>query len=361
MVAPVVGPIILNSTIPFGNISRRKYKQAFPVDRPLPYTYSMAYGKDDYYADGFPDEHIKNASFAADSDPIYGRMRPSCYNQAYESLRSRLGESAGWAENIAQISKTRRTVVDRATQLASFCSALRRADFRRAAKALRTPIPSGVSNRKAAAQNYLEWEYGVKPVMSDLQNSMKQLVSHPGDITYLRGSSTYSDKRVLYSRLYSPVGRGWTTSVETVNVSGGITIRTGVRITNPNLFLANQLGLIDLALPWKLIPFSFIVDWFVNVEQVISSCTDWYGVQLLHPHYSEVVRGNYLYEYSTYGTDPVTGKIINAGRRHFDRNSVRFDRVLGIPGPSLSVKPFKGFSLQRGAQAIALVVSVLGK
>ena len=263
------------------------------------------------------------------------------------------------AENIAQMSKTRKTIVERSVQLATFASALRRADFVKAAKALRTPIPSKVSNRKAAAQNYLEWEYGVKPVMSDLHNSLQTLVSHPGDVTYLKGSANFSASRSSFSR--SSNSSSTVISKEVVAVNGGITCRTGVRVVNPNLFLANQLGLIDFALPWKLVPFSFVVDWFVNVEQVISSVSDWYGLQLIGPHYTEKSSGNRKAFSGSYSVNPTTGLQNPPTETTWDQNSVKMDRIMGIPSPQLSVRPFKGFSLQRGAQAIALVLSVLGK
>jgi hypothetical protein len=119
------------------------------------------------------------------------------------------------------------------------------------------------------------------------------------------------------------------------------------------------LGLLDVALPWKLIPFSFIVDWFVNVEDCISSLTDWYGCTLEHPMTTELTKGeqeSFSYSNISYPVNPPDGN-----EQKVRQSSVKMQRTLGLPGPTLQIKPFKGFSLERGLQAIALVISVFGK
>jgi hypothetical protein len=130
-----------------------------------------------------------------------------------------------------------------------------------------------------------------------------------------------------------------------------------VRVDNPNLFLANQLGLLDLALPWKLVPFSFLVDWFVNVEQMISSVSDWFGCTLIQPGTTAFARGSNTELSTTRHYAPP--HLYTQSTRN--QTSVELERSTGISGPALIVKPFKGLSVTRGATAIALVLSVLGK
>lgn len=361
MVAPVTGPFNQFPSGPFEDNFRSRRRQRMPVDRPLDYKMYRFYGlrTGEFWDPGsLPVPYIptKQADFSVTGELEYSRRKQAAFNVAYERFKSKVSDSAGWAENIAQYNKTRKSVVERSVQLANFVVALKRCDFRSAARILRTPVPSGVSNRKALSQNFLEWEYGVKPLISDLESSMKILTGDPGEqrirgrakdrFRTLTTSQTVSSS--FFSRLYEETR--WELT---------ITIRAIVRVTNPDVALANQLGIIDLALPWKLIPFSFIVDWFVNVEQVISSVTDWYGVELQHPHWTEWRKGSkYRYDYidQTYVNGNHEGHEI-----HTNRESFELDRYLGIPSPTLIVKPFKGFSVERGAQAIALVLSVLGK
>jgi hypothetical protein len=173
------------------------------------------------------------------------------------------------------------------------------------------------------------------------------------------GRSSYASTTVVDSFGGGITGR----QVTTLQGNTVITNRVIAQITNPNLFLANQLGLIDIALPWKLLPFSFVVDWFINVEQVLSSVTDWYGVSLIHPHRSVFLTGRRNFHSYSWSTAylPGGGSTIVWGRSIVDQNSTEWARELGFSQPTLKVRPFKGFSVQRGVQAISLVLAVLGK
>jgi hypothetical protein len=361
MVLPVTGPVTTFPAESFADNYRQKWMQVMPVDRPLPYRMYRYYGVTNVtsWVNGVYTYNppTKDATFSVNVMPGFSQIEAATLNQALARLRSKAGATAGWAENLAQMDKTRRMVVDRAVQIANFVTALRLGSFGAAARALRTPIPHNVSRRKGVSQNFLEFEYGLKPVVSDLQESMRALVG------------TEFEDRPIVGRARSPLSSlSKTFTSDSSFVSRVIDDKRGevhvqaralLRITNPNLFLANQLGLIDLALPWKLFPFSFIVDWFVNVEQCISASTAWYGCQLLHPHLSEFTRGSrdyFFFQNSTFPNGNTSGQ-----ETRTLQEQVTFDRTMDIPGPVLQIKPFKGFSLERGAQAIALVLSVLGK
>lgn len=350
---PITGPIYEVTTLPFGAISRDRYRQAMPVDRPLPYRYSWTYGVDVGWDYTGYSATVKNNSFALSSYPGVTRKTDAARNLCYSRLKSQLSDQAGWAENFAQYNKTRQGLVDRCVQLGHFAGALRQRRFGDAARILRTPLPSGVSHRKALSQNFLEYEYGIKPLISDIQSSWKILTSDPDPVRIEASAREGFSELTVVNNINPSSGAS---STETVY--GVVVVKMGchVRIDNPDLFLASQLGIIDVALPWKLVPFSFVVDWFVNVEQCISSLTDWLGTEISSPWTLTFHRG---------GLRKTSYNYWNSGeswsRTSRDQNSVELLRQTVISGPTLQVRPFKGFSLERGAQAIALVLSVLGK
>lgn len=363
MVAPVTGPFVKYPSRPFADSYQRGYRQKPPYDLALEYRFYDYYGTSKMISwspsgtvYGIP---TKENNFSLSSQPEYARLRQHAYNLAYERLRAKAMDTAGWAENLAQVNKTRQMFNDRAVQLGRFVTAIRKFRFSQAARILRTPRPSNVSRTKALSQNFLEYEYGLKPLVSDIQESLKILTGDPFDKVVRSRASDRIQRR-------TGAGGGFGsnpqyTYSERTMTNGTLEVKLGaiVRVTSPNLLLANQLGLIDLALPWKLMPFSFVIDWFVNVEQVASSLTDWYGVTLLNPYNSTFARGEYHYNYfqnASYTHGVNEGYVMNK-----DKESVEFDRAQGIPGPALIVKPFKGFSLNRGLQAMALVLSVFGK
>lgn len=354
MVAPTVGP--LHEIVPgaYDLMIRDVYKQAKPYNLVLPYQLDVYNGV----------ERLTNSESGYDSGPVKSiswgfpgvapdaqRYISANYNRAYERLQSDIADSAGWLENIAQAGKARDMFNNRANQLGRFAGAVRRGRFTEAARILRTPIPSGVSSKKAAAQNFLEWEYGWKPIISDLQSSMRILTSDPG-LRRVKGVSVsqYSDH---YSESTLDLKKHQTIKASILHCA-----RAQVRVSNPNLFLANQLGFLDVALPWKLIPFSFVVGWFVNVEQVISSMTDNFGLTLEQTCVSTLTKGNNSERIQTWYDTP-TGRHLDNFTR--GQSHVAMNRTGAISLPSLVVKPFQGFSMERGAQAISLVLSVFGR
>lgn len=367
MVLPITGPFVKTTSPPFTDIYQRGYRQAKPFDRPLEYRYLYAFGTNrsvDVYSSpgGTVSDSvgpIKDTSWSPHTFADFDNKRAYALNKAYEKLKGDLAPSAGWAENIVQAGKSRELIVKSCLTIADVVSSIRHGRFDRAAIALNLiREPKGVSRRKSVAQNFLEFEYGIKPTVKDLQESMQLMLSDPG-LKMIKGQA--KEHLSLVNNVTSMPSPNHLSMVREVwNGSIDVQLRSLVRVTNPNIFLANQLGLLDLALPWKVLPFSFIVDWFVNVEQVISSVTDWFGVALLHPHTSVMVKGSRTY--FSYGYSYNGGSLLmTTSRSWINQSSVEFDRTLGISGPTLQVKPFKGFSLERGAQAISLVLSVFGK
>lgn len=354
MTTPITGPFISYPTGSFATMRRSSYRQKPPYNLPLDFSYYRYFGIAKWGSTWGSSGSVKQADFGSSTFADKAQTLAFTYNQAYSRFKAQVSDSAGWAENLAQINKTRRSIIDRSVQLGSFALALRKGDFNRAAKVLRTPIPSGVSHRKAASQNFLEWEYGVKPLISDLQSSIKILTSDPGSRP-IRSKASGRCSQYRNTFQYLP-NKNWSRVYEATTARLDITLRGNVRITNPNLFLANQLGILDVALPWKLIPFSFVVDWFINVEQVLSSATDWYGLSLEQAHRTVFWQGVSLVRSSGWNEASK-----NYSYTIIDRDFCECDRILGVPSPTLVIKPFRGFSLNRGAQAISLVLAVFGR
>lgn len=353
MVAPVTGPYVTYPSNPYTDSFRRWRRQKPPYDIPLEFKFYEYYGKG--VTGGSGGYSVGKQATLSSANFDKSRQQDHAYNVAYSRLQSMMGERSGWAETFAQINKTRSTINGRALQLARFVSALRRFDIKRAERILRSPAPYSVSRRKGVAQNWLEWQYGIAPVLNDFQNSMSTLVNTDFGFQFLKGRGKSSTYYNTHSYSSSPDG-SWARANDVATAQVTVTCRTRARITNPNLFLANQLGILDTALPWKMIPFSFVVDWFINVEQVLSSVTDWYGVQLQYPHRTIFWKGSGLKTSSTW---------VKSSQYYswssLDRSFCEVDRIMGLPSPKLVMKPFKAWSIKRAANAIALVVSVLGK
>lgn len=366
MVAPITGPTSKTITGPFSQKTITGYKQKRPYDRPLACESSFTQGYDRLESasiwGSYDSGNVRNLSWSPSGNMSdWGRRRQHCYNQAYERIRADVTDEAGWGENLAQFRKSADMVNDRLVQLWRFTNHLRRGRFSQAASTLRIPKPEKVSHTKAMSKNFLEYTYGWAPLFSDIKSSCEILTSDPGS-RRVRGKARESWSDVAFSRGSDSNGTWYDRSHQKCDLT--ITTRAVVRITNPNVFLAARLGLIDPALPWKLLPFSFVVDWFVNVEQILSSMTGWLGVELTHPHYTQFATGFIEVDsLTTYNqVNPWDGSIFTGYNKTTRRiQAVQMSRVLGLPSPELVIRPFEGFNLNRGLQALALVIAVLGK
>lgn len=122
-----------------------------------------------------------------------------------------------------------------------------------------------------------------------------------------------------------------------------------MRVTNPNFALANQLGLINPGtVAWEIVPFSFLVDWFIPVGAWLNSFTDILGYDVLYP-----------FTTTTREVTAITSSIPDPPYLTWSRETSSgfwFARTLGLPAYKLVRPPFKGFSVARAATAIALLV-----
>jgi hypothetical protein len=119
-----------------------------------------------------------------------------------------------------------------------------------------------------------------------------------------------------------------------------------VFVSNPNTALANQMGFINpAAVAWELVPFSFLVDWFLPVGDFLNSFTDLLGHSVHYP-YTTTKR-------------VASGLARQADGRFITDTQIdacNLNRVLSLPTYKLRTVPFKGLSLSRGATAISLVI-----
>lgn len=361
MVAPVTGPFSktrdLYAPTAYGwsswvfHKTQNWYKQGKPYNLPL--EYDMVVNLVAEAQDMF-NNPVSISQCPSSVDTV---SRDWAYNKAYEKLKANLGEASQTMVNIAEMHSSVAMIAKRAKQLMDFTRHLRKLQFEAAAHDLGLDKPPRHllkrPGQKVLAKNWLEYHFGWEPLIKDIGNSVDILQRQPPHGVVIKGRNHRTDKSV-----YREQG-GDTRRVDLLTSDTKVSLGCTVNISNPNLFLANQMGFVNpLTVAWELVPFSFVVDWFVNVSDFLSSCSDWLGVDVSHSWQSlnQVCSIDRTFSYR----DPAHPEQGYVTYQSYLVRSIFQNRRLGKPpGPVLGVRPPKPLSIVRGATAIALLVGAL--
>lgn len=198
--------------------------------------------------------------------------------------------NAALAVTIAERRKTLSMIETRVTQLRDIARAIRNRD----SKSLLRLTGTGAGNKRFAkrmqnktvktSQLWLEYRYGWTPLVMDVNGLIKALQSgkYPRYTSrgYAAKSASTKNDWTESSWGNGNGGQPWSMSDATTE---SVSARAYVLYTISDEFLkANRLGLADpLGSAWELVPWSFVVDWFVNVGDWLQSITPKVGVSVL--------------------------------------------------------------------------------
>lgn len=343
MVAPTSGPFTQMAVTSTHYHDRRVWRQAKPIDRPLPFTgrygdLRHSKGQQEFFVP------LPNAVSWMENN-VPANSVSAARAAAYENMRGQISSQAQMGVFLFELEQAAQMIERRGLQIVELIRAARRFDFQRLSAILKTDVIP--HTKKGFADLWLELNFGWLPMIQDIHSAVDVLQNPIKSIRPIgKGLGAKYSNTITSGSFPNEASR----TVQEGMVFG----KTGaeITVTNPNLYLANNLGLVNPGtVLWELIPFSFVVDWFVPVENFLSFGTDLYGLSVTNAWSTYFVRGTtYDYQKSItlgrYGERWVTGAYMS--------------RTLGFTGPSLFVKPFKVPSWRRAGHAIALVIQQLG-
>lgn len=306
------------------------YVQEKPYKAPL--GYSIRQDKVTPGTDWTTDAWMGHMYYA--SLPYY--LDNSLKTRAYEKFRDKANTYMLWAVNYAERHQAISSLRARALGAAELLYNIRRRRWGQIAKAARR-------NGKDWNKTFLEFHFGWIPLADDIFNTVETLFEVPPGLPI----------RIAVSTEYNTGIRAWDSNQyhDEQRGSYGVGIRGLVTVNNPNLLLLNKLGLLNpAALAWELVPFSFVLDWFANINTVISQFTDFAGLNTDLVSYTTRCVGTRKQYYTTYdGT-----ALLYDGPKY---ETFEMRRELGLPFILPAVKPFKRLSTVRGVTAIALLLN----
>lgn len=276
-----------------------------------------------------------------------------CQTLAYEKFRGAVSDQAGMLINLHQRQQALDMIEKRTLQIVRFVGHLRNKKFHLAARELglkKPPRTRKHHEKRGVASNFLEYHFGWEPIVKDIYTAA-ELLQLPFHEKSVKGKSPrVEDKQWLdwYNRDF----RVMTTQCRLTGT---------VVLTNPNLWLLNQLGLLNPAIvAWDAVPFSFILDWFGTLGTYLNSLTDFLGLELKNVCAGTRVDCKTVTYAGREGTGWGTGMpLVYDVATTIEEVCVR--RTLGLIGPSVHLRPLKRLSITRAATAVALLVQKLPK
>lgn len=357
-----------------------RYRQAKPFDLPLPYRVVRRFSAHCSTAGSHPIYWPSHAGFNAygsqgNADawalPHSHRKLTDLMDDATNRARNKAlagisDLSDSWGESLGEYRQALGMMQLRCFSLASSFRAFKRGDWVEGVRVLNID-PNSLSKpgqpsyrgwtkwhprriSRHAAAIWMEFHFGWSPTVSSIFNTLEFLTNQM-PTGHLSVSSRKSD-------VYSYSAKAGTGSNPLRwkgqhNLTAWCRITTKWRISNPNLFLLNRMGLINPAsIAWNLAKFSWFLGWVVNLEDVLNNWTDLYGLELTNPCYTRGCVDNCS---SSYEQEYPAGELYEFISN--TNSSLYNERKMGLPDAVLRVKnPFAKLSVSRGLTAISFLV-----
>lgn len=197
---------------------------------------------------------------------------------------------------------------------------------------------------------FLAYRYGLAPLMADIY-SVCDILSreHNGDVVYRKAAQKVWGARTSSEYYGTDDFKG----TERVVLTGRCLV------TNPNLLLANRLGLINpQQWVWDAIPWSFVVDWWLPVGKFLGNFTASVGLTFVDTSVTRTREGiGVIHRRVQVSLRPERFALVRAG-------SYRAKRKVREVGPL--PQPFKvpygtGLGVERAQNAVALILQMFSK
>lgn len=361
--------------------SRKKMLQSLMLNGylpTLPYTDNMAHVVNskvvDLYGQLYADPrsvfewHIIPNAGRVPVDAFDGNMNTLAL-MVQSKLQSKVsGHGFNTAVTAAEFGKTAGMISDRARSLYSAYRHARRGQWSAAARQLGLgETPKNVRNSRKFDENWLEYRYGWRLVVTDIESLMKTLydaiVTRPPVIKQsAMEMRSYTQRTPISETLRAPNGTNIATVTGYKETTFKLVVRGGYLYQMESVPLATgqAFGLLNpFVVAAELIPFSFIVDWFVNVTDILEGLTAFVGKTYLDGwlcreiesstdvYWTSVVKSPDIYSLSPGTTYTAMGQ----KDRKFDRRKMVFT-------PS-QIRLEINLNLQKAIDALTLVTTGL--
>jgi len=309
--------------------------------------------------------------YAAPAGPSH---LPLARNNTIRSLinKAQLGAQAGLGEDIAQVRQTLSMISGGATKIYKSMKALKQgnlvgaANFLFAGQPHRFPNGKGPSLTKSLANNWLQLQYGWKPLLNDIKGTLQALPTlMGGNQGFVQQVTSTGSAFSNETSLTNPSSPNCTSKmICEIQTSTHCKMVLRYRIASPLSTFLSQVGLANpISLGWELLPFSFVVDWFVGVGPFLDALTAWNGLEFLDGSQTLFTRQVVASSIDGGNVSPLNNTLIYVTHGSYHRTGILLSRTKLTAFPTQTFPKFgTGLSsVYHAANAIALVKSVFGR
>lgn len=292
------------------------------------------------------------------------------YNRAIKGIsRKTKSDISNIAVTLVQWKQLDSLINGNVRKIISSVNAVRKFQFSRASDILFSGRPSRFrrppSRTRSLASNWLEFQYGWKPLLSDIEGALEAfaLKARAQDqIISVRAVGSHEES--LSTPIYTPIFGSYATvtpkRISNIRIERKHRCIIGLRykLTDVDRAFIQQLGFTNpLLLTWELIPFSFVVDWFVPIGSYLEGISSFQGLEFVDGFQTRSVREKALCSFSssdTLGTGAQTIQLVVKGG--FEQERFKLSRTKLTSFPQREPPSFQSpFTFTRSLNALALL------
>lgn len=217
----------------------------------------------------FADEALAGTSYRS-NDPVWTHLN----NVAIRKLRGK--ERSGSADlylNCLDFLENRDMVINRLNWVR------RKLDTKIEHLLYRTTSSEArlLREREPLANQFLEQQFGWQPTLSDIHSGITSVIQGAGIQDKLASAATYSVKK-HFDPMQGVAANPW--SEVDFTDSYRVRFMYDFQVRNPNLWLLNRAGFTNPFVAfWDKIPWSFVANWFININDLLLNMSDDIGIQ----------------------------------------------------------------------------------
>lgn len=295
---------------------------------------------------------------------------PGAREKAFKNVLKDIGrDDFNLAADLVQFNQATRMISSNLSKIVKSVRAVRRGDIVTATNTLfgtnRPQYRIGFIPKagKSVSQNWLELQYGWKPLLSDIAATIEAVHrSYHPSLRTARGAGTswsFSSADVMgpFNGSFASV-QPYVAGKRVVERQTKCLIGIQYSVSDADKLFLSQTGFTSpLSLAWEILPFSFVVDWIYPLGPYLERLTAFDGLTFRGGFESHLVRettGLILSQSGIHGVSPQRVAITNRGGTQ--RQAVKFERVKLFTFPSVPSPRLKNpISVVHAANALALV------